>query len=192
MVHFSSCTVFFVFSIYVFYIRGLSEEYPTCVHISALVLFFIIQTVAPFEVVLIWLNHTLPAVLPHLKAVLERRFWNGLQLVPRITLNRLDVVEPLSFDRHFQFWEHPKIAGSYVGTVQRLAKLYNLVSPKILHKIRWMRWRVIASHRLTRNAVVFFSRHHAIFSELQRYILCWSSDLLERIRSAQHPHNRKK
>ena len=29
-----------------------------------------------------------------------------------------------------------------------------------------------ASHRLTRNAVVFFSRHHAIFSELQRNILC--------------------
>ena len=29
-----------------------------------------------------------------------------------------------------------------------------------------------ASHRLTRNAVVFFSRHRAIFSELQRNILC--------------------
>ena len=29
-----------------------------------------------------------------------------------------------------------------------------------------------ASHRLTRNAVVFFSQHHAIFSELQRNILC--------------------
>ena len=49
-----------------------------------------------------------------------------------------------------------------------------------------------ASHRLTRNAVVFFSRHHAIFSELQHNIFCWSTDLLEQIRSAQHPHNRKK
>ena len=49
-----------------------------------------------------------------------------------------------------------------------------------------------ASHRLTRNAVVFSSRHHAIFSELQRNILCWSSDLLEQIRNTQHPHNRKK
>ena len=29
-----------------------------------------------------------------------------------------------------------------------------------------------ASHRLTKNAVIFFSRHHAIFSELQRNILC--------------------
>ena len=46
--------------------------------------------------------------------------------------------------------------------------------------------------RLTRNAVVLISRHHTIFSELQRNILCWSSDLLEQIRSAQHPHNRKK
>ena len=49
-----------------------------------------------------------------------------------------------------------------------------------------------ASHHLTRNAAVFFSWHHAIFSELQRNILCWSFDLLEQIRSAQHPHNRKK
>ena len=49
-----------------------------------------------------------------------------------------------------------------------------------------------ASHRLTRNAVVFFSRHHTIFLELQCNILCSSSDLLEQIRSAQRPHNRKK
>ena len=86
----------------------------------------------------------LPAVLPHLKAVLKRRFWNGLQLARHITLNPLDVVEPLSFERHFQFREHPKVAGSYVGTVRRLAKLYNLVfRQKLLHKVRWMRWRVI-------------------------------------------------
>ena len=55
-----------------------------------------------------------------------------------------NVVEPLSFERHFQFWEPPKVAGSYVGTVRRLAKLYNLVfRQKLLHKLRWMRWRVI-------------------------------------------------
>ena len=70
---------------------------------------------ASYEVVPIWLNHTLPAVLPHLKALLERKFWNGLQLACRITLNRLDVVEPLSFERHFQFWEHPKVAGAISG-----------------------------------------------------------------------------
>ena len=86
--------------------------YPTCVHISALVLFFIIWTVASFEVVPIGLNHTLPAVLPHLKAVLEGRIWKGLQLARRITLNPLDVIKPLSFERYFQFWEHPKVAGS--------------------------------------------------------------------------------
>ena len=126
------------------YLRGVSEKYPTCVHISVLVLFFVIRTVASFEVVPIWLNHTLPAVLPHVKVVLERRFWNGLQLARRITLNRLDVVEPLSFERHFQFWEHPKVARSYVGTVRRIAKLSNLVfHQKLLHKVRWMRWRVI-------------------------------------------------
>ena len=55
----------------------MSEKYPTCAHISALVLFFVIRTVASFEVVPIWLNHTLPAVLAHLKAVFERRFLNG-------------------------------------------------------------------------------------------------------------------
>ena len=118
-------------------LRGVSEKYPTSVHISALVLFFVIRTVASFEVVPIRLNHTLPAVLPHLKAVLERRFWNGIHLARRITLNRLDSVELLSFERHFQFWEHPKVAGSYVGTIRRLAKLYNLVfRQKLLHKVR--------------------------------------------------------
>ena len=134
---------------YTMNVRDVSGMYPTCVHISALVLFFVIRTVGSFEVVPIWLNHTLPAVLPHLKAVLECRFWNGLQLARRITLNRLDVVEPLSFERHFQFWEHPKVAGSYVGTVRRLTKLYNLVfRQKLLHKVRWMRWRVIVAKKL--------------------------------------------
>ena len=112
-------------------------------------LFFVIRTVASFEMVPIWLNHPLPAVIPHHKAVLKRRFWNGLQLARRITLNRLDIVEQLSFERHFQFWEHPKVAGSYVGTVRRLAKLYNLVfRQKLLHKVRWMHWRVIAVKKL--------------------------------------------
>ena len=97
-------------------IRGVSEKYPTCVHISALVLFFVIRTVASLEVVPIWLNHTLPAVLPHLKAVLERRFWNGLQLARRITLNRLDVVAhryPLS--AIFNFGKIQKSQGAMSG-----------------------------------------------------------------------------
>ena len=57
-------------------VSGVSEKYPTCVYISALVLFFIIRTVASFEVVPIWLNHTLPAVLPHLKGMLEWIFYD--------------------------------------------------------------------------------------------------------------------
>ena len=70
------------------------------------------------------------------------------------------------------------------------------VSPKIATQ-GWMnalvRYRAEeASYHLTRNAAVFFSRHHAIFSELQRNIFCWSSELLEQICSAQHRENRKK
>ena len=118
-------------------VQGVSEKYPTYVHISALVLFFVIRTVASFKVVPILLNHKLPAVLPHLKAVLERRFWNKFQFARPITLIRLDVVEKVSFERHFQFWEHPKVAGSYVGTVRRLAKVYNLVFlQKLLYMVR--------------------------------------------------------
>ena len=161
-------------------IRGVSEKYPTFVHICALVLFFVIRTVASFEVVLIWLNQTLPAVLSHLKAVLERRFWNGPQLAPRIALNRLDVVEPLFFERHFQLWEHSKVAGNYVGTVRRLAKQYNLVfRQKLLHKVRWMRLARYrgeeASHRLTRNAVVF---SHGITQSFQNFNVIFFVDRL--------------
>ena len=55
----------------------------------------------------------------------------------------VDVVEPLSFAR-FQFWEHLKVARSYVGSVRRLVMLYNLVwRQRLLHKFRWIRWRVI-------------------------------------------------
>ena len=44
----------------------------------------------------------------------------------------------------FQFWEHPKVTVSYVGTARRLAKLWNLVfRQKFLHQARRMRWRVI-------------------------------------------------
>ena len=61
--------------------------------------------------------------------VMDRRSFKYPKIVlgDCITLNRLNVLEPLSFERHFQFWEHPKVAGSYVETVRRLAKLNNLV-----------------------------------------------------------------
>ena len=125
-------------------IRGLSRKYRAYLYISALALFFIIGRVASFKVIPTWLNNTVPAIFPLLETVLELTFWNGLQLARRIALNRLDVVKPLSFERHFQFWGHIKGAGSYVRTVRRLSELYNLVfRQKFLHKIRWMRWRVI-------------------------------------------------
>ena len=141
----------------------------------------------------IWLNHTLTVVLPHLKAVLERRFWNGLQLARRITLNRLDVVEPLSCERHFQFWEHPSRRELCRDCTQAGEAVQSCVSPKIaaqgsMNALACYRGEE-ASHRLTRNAVLFL-RYHAIFSEHQRNILCRSSDLLEQICCAQHPHNR--
>ena len=176
------CQIFFKFTKHFssFCIRGVSENYPTCVHISALVLFFVIRTVASFEVVPIWLNHMLPAVLPHLKAVLGRRYWNGLQFARRITLNRLNVVEPLSFERHFQFWEHPEVTGSYVVTIRRLAKLYNLVfRQKLLHKIRWMRRRVIVvekpviAWRETRSC-----SSHGITQSFQNFNVIFFVDLL--------------
>ena len=42
------------------------------------------HTVASFEVVPIWLNHMLPAVLPHLKAVLNADF--GMASSSRVAL----------------------------------------------------------------------------------------------------------
>ena len=118
----------------VFELRGLSGKYQAYLYISALALFFIIGRVASFKVIPTWLNNTVAAMFPLLKTVLELTFWNGLQLASHITLNCLDVVEPLSFEGHFQFWEHPKVAGSYVGTVRRLSELYNLVlHQKLLH-----------------------------------------------------------
>ena len=164
---------------FLLYIWGVSEKYSTCVHVSVLVLFFVIRTVESFEVVPIWWNHTLPAVLPHLKAVLERGFW-----IVSMSSNRF----PLSAIFNFGNIQKSQGAMSAGEAVQ------SCVSPKIaaqglMNALARYRGEE-ASHRLTRNAVVFFSRHHAISSE--RNILCWSSDLLEQNRSAQHPHNRKK
>ena len=62
------------------HIRSVSEKYPTCVHISAFLRCFHIlkQSNAYFGMF-------------------------GIQLARRITLNRLDIVEPLSFERLFNF-----------------------------------------------------------------------------------------
>ena len=100
------------------HLRGPSGKCQAYLYIPALALFFIIGWMASFKVIPTWLNSTVPAMFPLLETGLEPTFWNGLQLARRITLNRLDVIEPLSFERQFQFWEHPKVAGSYFGRLR--------------------------------------------------------------------------
>ena len=82
-------------------------------------------------------------------------------LARRITLNRLDVVEPLSFERHFQFWEHPKVAKELCrDCTEAGGAVQSCVSTKIAAQgsmYALARYSVEeASHCLTRNAVVFF------------------------------------
>ena len=136
----SFCTFSFssrIFEYYLLDVRGLFGKYRAYLYISALALFFIIGWVASFKVIPTWLNNTVPAMFLLLETALKLTFWNGLQLARRITLNRLDVIEPLSFELHFQFWKHQKVAGSYVGTVRRLSKQCDTVfTQKLLHKIR--------------------------------------------------------
>ena len=130
---FSSCTI-----------RGVSEKYPTCVHISALVLFFVIRTVASLEVVPIWLNHTFPAVA---------FLWAPFSILGTSKSRRELCRDCTEASEAVQSCVLPKIAAQ--GSMNALARYRSEE----------------ASHRLTRNAVVSTSRHHAIFSELQRNIL---------------------
>ena len=128
---------------------------------------FVIRAVASFEVVPIWLNHTLPAVRPHLKAVLERRFWNGFQLALCITLNRLDVVEPLSFERHFKFWEHPKVAGIYCRDCTEAGEaVQSCVSPKFATQVSMKalaRYRVEEASHCTPAKILFQISQTVVF-----------------------------
>ena len=83
-------------------------------------------------------------MFPLLETVLELTFRDGLKYARRIIFNRHFVIKSLSFEWFFEFWKQPKVTGGYVGTVRRLSKQCNPVfTQKLLHKIRWMRWRVI-------------------------------------------------
>ena len=83
-------------------------------------------------------------MFPLLEIVLELTFWDGLEYARRIIFNRRFVIESLSFEWFFEFWKQPKVTGGYVGSVRRLSKQCDTVfTQKLLHKIRWMRWRVI-------------------------------------------------
>ena len=88
-------------------------------------------------------------MFPLLETVLELTFKDGLENARRIIFKRRFVIESLSFEWFFEFWKQPKVTGGYVGTVRRLSKQCDTVfTQKLLHKIRWTRWRVIvASHR---------------------------------------------
>ena len=126
------------------YIRGLSGKYRAYLYISALALFFIIGRVGSFKVIPTWLNNTVPEMFPLLETVLELTFRDGLENARHIIFNRRFVIESLSFEWFIEFWKQPKVTGGYVGTVRRLSKQYDTVfTQKLLHKIRWMRWRVI-------------------------------------------------
>ena len=131
-------------SLLVWTIRGLSRKYQAYFYISALALFFIIGRVAPFKVFPTWLNNTVPAMFPLLETVLELTFRDDLEYARRIIFNRRFVIESLPFEWFFEFWKQPKVTGGYVGTVRMLWKQCDSVfTQKLLHKIRWMRWRVI-------------------------------------------------
>ena len=83
-------------------------------------------------------------MFPLLEIVLELTFRDGLEYARRIIFNRRFVIESLSFESFFEFWNQPKVIGGYVGTARRLSKQCDIVfTQKLLHNIRWMRWRVI-------------------------------------------------
>ena len=83
-------------------------------------------------------------MFPFLETVLEFTFRDGLEYARRIIFNRRFVIESLSFEWFFEFWKQPKVARGYVGTLRSLSKQCDTVfTQKLLHKIRWMRWRVI-------------------------------------------------
>ena len=81
-------------------------------------------------------------MFPLLERVLKLTFRDGLEYARHIIFNRRFLIESLSFELFFEFWKHSKITGGYVGTVRRLSKQCDTVFT-LLHKIRWMRWRVI-------------------------------------------------
>ena len=83
-------------------------------------------------------------MLQLLETVLELTFRDGLEYARRIIFNRRFVIESLSFEWFLKFWKQRKVTGGYVRTVWRLSKQYDTVfTQKLLHKIRWMRRRVI-------------------------------------------------
>ena len=68
----------------------------------------------------------------------------ALSTLVAIIFNGRFFIESLSFEWGFEFWKQPKVRGGNVGTVRMLSKQCDTVfTQKLLHKIRWMHWRVI-------------------------------------------------
>jgi len=84
-------------------------------------------TLIPFEVVSLWLNTLLPAVLPLFEAFLECLFANGVQLSRRVPYNVISWLKSSPFQLRFQVGEQPKIARSHVGRVGSLLNHRNVV-----------------------------------------------------------------
>lgn len=57
-------------------------------------------------------------------------------------------IEIVSFEQHFKSGKESKVAESYIRTVLRPVKLYELAFCSILlHKVPWMRWRIIVMNQ---------------------------------------------
>ena len=85
-----------------------------------------------------------PAMFPLLETVLELTFRDSLEYVCCIIFKRRFVIESLSFEWFFEFWNQLKVTGGYVGTVRMLSKQCDTVfTQKLLHKTWRMCWRVI-------------------------------------------------
>jgi len=100
-------------------------------------------TLIPFEVVSLWLNTLLPAVLPLFETFLECLFANGVQLGHHVPYN-VSWLNSSPFQLCFQVGEQPKIARSHVRRARSLSNHRNVVfDQEGLNQLRGMSWCVV-------------------------------------------------
>jgi len=101
-------------------------------------------TLIPFEVVCLWQNTLLPAVLPLFEAFLECLFANGVQLGHHVLYNVILWLKSSPFQLHFQVGEQPIIARSHVRRVGSLSNHRNVVfGQESLDQLWGMSWCVV-------------------------------------------------
>ena len=134
-------------------------------------------------------------MFPLLEAVLELTFRDGLEYARHIIFNRRFVIESLFFEWFFEFWKQPKVTGGYVETIRRLSKQCGTVfAQKLLHKFRWMRWRVIVvkkpvtTHTRVIPKILFKISQTVVFGiprsfSSSRTVSRWSPSIASRTRS---------